>query len=54
MPSTVRKRDFTKADGTSGSYVVIDERTREQKSCHDTRQDAEAAARIRDQQADDT
>ena len=53
MPYSVRKRDCTQADGSSGSYVVIKTDTREQVSCHDTRRDAERSRSIRERRADD-
>jgi len=53
MPSVVRQRDCQQDDGTSGSYVVVDEETGEQKSCHKTEQEAMISASIRDREAED-
>ena len=53
MPSIVRKRDCEQSDGTKGSYVVLDADTRRQVSCHQSKGEAETAARIRDQEAED-
>jgi hypothetical protein len=50
MPWKVIKRDCKKADGTSGSYVVLKEKgsgSTEQSSCHDTKEKAQGSVAAR-------
>lgn len=51
MPFTVRKRDCIAADGKNGSYVLL--KSGKKVSCHATREDAFAAARIRIRESKD-
>lgn len=47
MPVTVRKRKCKDSQGNSGNFVVVEVSNGKRKSCHKTRANAEAAARIR-------
>ena len=49
MPVDVRKRKCRDSKGNTGNFVTVERSTGEQKSCHGSRSDAEAAARIRNQ-----
>lgn len=53
MPFDWRRQDCTQADGTQGRWVVFDENTSEQQSCHVTKRDAQAASRIANQESKD-
>lgn len=49
MPVDVRKRKCRDSKGNAGNFVTVERSTGEQKSCHGSRSDAEAAARIRNE-----
>jgi len=53
MPFGIRKRECRQADGTKGRWVVIRTDTNEQVSCHTTKQDAEIAQIIRENESED-
>jgi len=52
MPFDVRRQDCTDSEGRSGLYVVFNSDTGDSVSCHATRDKAEAAARIRQEESD--
>lgn len=53
MPFDWRRQDCTQEDGTKGRWIVFNAETGEQKSCHITKKDAQASARIANQESKD-
>lgn len=49
MPVSVRKQKCRDSKGNTGNFVTFERSTGKQKSCHGSRSDAEAAARIRNE-----
>lgn len=47
MPFEIRRQACVDSDGKQGSYVVFNTDEKRTVSCHSTREDALAAARIR-------